>query len=208
MTTTTTLALIKTNASNGMMLFVSHMLFLLPWYGGVMPFVAIAPSPSKSSTTRRTMTALSPPGPSQSNLLLVYATKMDAEDQMYLDLADQWLKQQDEEKISQNRQQQQQQHRRQDQAPLPPPTAQSISLSSSQDSISSVESTIPSFEADYLAAARKRAAAKKASMNAAAKDDDWKTIQEQIREEHGIESEDDWETKATDNIEDGEGFGL
>eukprot|EP00529_Nitzschia_sp_RCC80_P037421 CAMPEP_0113486516 /NCGR_PEP_ID=MMETSP0014_2-20120614/25037_1 /TAXON_ID=2857 /ORGANISM="Nitzschia sp." /LENGTH=154 /DNA_ID=CAMNT_0000380191 /DNA_START=91 /DNA_END=555 /DNA_ORIENTATION=- /assembly_acc=CAM_ASM_000159 len=154
------------------------------------------------------MTALSPPGPSQSNLLLVYATKMDAEDQMYLDLADQWLKQQDEEKISQNRQQQQQQHRRQDQAPLPPPTAQSISLSSSQDSISSVESTIPSFEADYLAAARKRAAARKASMNAAAKDDDWKTIQEQIREEHGIESEDDWETKATDNIEDGEGFGL
>mmetsp|Transcript_2495 Transcript_2495/g.5435 ORF Transcript_2495/g.5435 Transcript_2495/m.5435 type:complete len:204 (-) Transcript_2495:275-886(-) len=203
MTTTTTLALIKTNASNGMMLFVSHMLFLLPWYGGVMPFVTIVPSPSKSSIPCRVPGP--PPVARPPNLLLMHATKIDAEDQMYLDLADQWLKQQDEEKRSQNRQQQQ--HNLQEQAPLPPPRAQSIS-SSSEDSISIVESTIPSFEADYLAAARKRAAAKKASMNAAAKDDDWKTIQEQIREEHGIETEDDWETKATDNIEDGEGFGL
>ena len=194
------------------------MLFLLPWHGGVMPFVRIAPSATKSTTTRRTTTSLSlpPSGPSQSNLLLMYATKVDAEDQLYLYLADQWLKQQDEERANHNRQQQQ--HSRQDLASqtarrsISSSSGDSISsvesLSSSGDSISSVESTIPSFEADYLAAARKRAAEKKASMNAAANDDDWKMIQEQIREEHGIETEDDWETKATENIEDGEGFGL
>ena len=63
----------------------------------------------------------------------------------------------------------------------------------------SKEPAIPTFEADYLAAAKARAAGKISSANSQAKDEDWQQIMEEKKNQYGIQnigSADEWEDAA------------
>ena len=62
--------------------------------------------------------------------------------------------------------------------------------------LGSLKTKYPTSEADYLAAARKRAEERRESVNAAAKDEHWKTLAEEKRKQYG--ELDDWEASKAD----------
>lgn len=71
---------------------------------------------------------------------------------------------------------------------------------------------IQAFEADYLAAAKARAAQKPRSLNSQAKDEDWQQVMEEKRKQYGIKnigSAEEWEEAARNaegEIDDDEEF--
>ena len=116
-----------------------------------------------------------------------YATD---DDQIYEDYADKWLKQRQQEK-------QQQQPHQQEQEQKSPENPNG-------------EPKIPTFEMDYLAAARKRAAERPKSINSQAGDDDWKKVSEEKMKEYGIKNAGDWEewAKAAGDEDEDDEFGF
>lgn len=69
---------------------------------------------------------------------------------------------------------------------------------------------IPTFEADYLAAARKRAAEQLESSNSQARDEDWQNMSEEVKKQFGIQNSGDWEEweKAAQNADEDDQFGF
>ena len=110
------------------------------------------------------------------------------DDQIYQDYADKWLEQRKQEK-------QKQQPQQQEEKPPENPNG---------------EPKIPTFEMDYLAAARKRAAERPKSINSQAGDDDWKKVSEEKMKEYGIQNAGDWEewAKAAGDEDEDDEFGF
>jgi hypothetical protein len=83
-----------------------------------------------------------------------------------------------------------------DESSNPPPTAPKLVLSAEeiQKQLSQLKSKYPTSEADFLAAARARAAAKPASVQRSATDEDWQQIAREKKAQMG--ELDDWENSA------------
>ena len=67
-----------------------------------------------------------------------------------------------------------------------------------EDQMKSLRTKFPTTEADYLAAARKRAEEARASMNSAASDEEWMAMAAQQQQKQGNDDDDDWESSLQD----------